>query len=72
MNTSSSVIILKTITEANKAKRQLSNYRIRCAVEKIHARRTGCVYGIRVYDDPAKICRLLETVNIICEGESVQ
>ncbi|MCL1832709.1 MAG: hypothetical protein FWG45_07375 [Oscillospiraceae bacterium] len=67
MNSTSTVITLKSITEANKAKRQLSNYRIKSEVEKIHGTRNGCVYGIRVYDDPSKICRLLSTVNIHCD-----
>jgi hypothetical protein len=62
----SSVIILKSITEANKAKRQLLSYRIKCVVEKVHARQRGCVYGIRINDDPYKICRLLSVVNVHC------
>ena len=63
----SSVIILKSITEANKAKRQLFNYRIKCSVEKVTARRSGCCYGIRVHDDPDKVCRLLSIVGVECE-----
>jgi hypothetical protein len=69
----SSVILLKSITEAHKAKRQLSNYRIKSSVEKIQrsepmrGRQGGCCYGIRIYSDPKKICRLLETVNVHCE-----
>jgi len=61
------VIMLKSVTEANKAKRQLNNYRIRCAVEKVSSRRSGCCYGIRVYADPNKVCRLLSIVGIECE-----
>ena len=69
----SAVILLKSITEANKAKKQLSNYRIKCSIEKVHARRGGCCYGIRVYSnsnygvDTNKICRLLSIVNIYCD-----
>jgi len=66
VNGNSSVIILKSITEANKAKRQLSNYKIRANAEKIHINKSGCTYGIRVYEDVEKVCRLLATVNIIC------
>jgi hypothetical protein len=63
----SSVIILNSVTEANKAKRQLMNYRIKCAIEKVSQRRGGCCYGIRVYTDPDKICRLLSIVNVECK-----
>ena len=67
----SAVITLKSITEANKAKKQLSNYKIKCSVEKIHMERDGCGYGIRVHSDPGKVCRLLSTVNIEC-GETTR
>ncbi|MCL2754471.1 MAG: hypothetical protein FWD35_01985 [Oscillospiraceae bacterium] len=60
------LIILKSITEANKARQQLANYRIKSVVEKVQAQRSGCVYGIRVFGNTDKICRLLKTVNIDC------
>jgi hypothetical protein len=60
------LIALKSITEANKAKRQLSNYRIKCAIEKISTRRGGCGYGIRVAEDYKRVCRLLSIVDIEC------
>ncbi|MCL1903885.1 MAG: hypothetical protein FWF94_05670 [Oscillospiraceae bacterium] len=67
----SSLILLKSITEANKARKQLSSYRIKSVIEKISVRKWGgCCYGIRVYSDPEKICRLLSIVNIKC-GEIV-
>jgi hypothetical protein len=66
MNTNTSVIIMKSITEANKAKRQLSNYKINSSIEKVQ-RRGGCRYGIRIRGDTGKICRLLSTVNIYCD-----
>jgi len=71
MNDSSTVILLKSVTEANKAKKQLSNYRIKCAVEKIHEKQGGCCYGIRVYENPEKVCRLLSIIDVEC-GEVVQ
>jgi len=64
---SSSVILLKSNTEANKAKRQLSNYRIKSTIEKVHSRRGGCCYGLRVYDDTDRICRLLSIVDVYCD-----
>jgi hypothetical protein len=66
----SSIIILKSITEANKAKQQLGNYRIKSTIEKVTVQRGGCGYGIRVYADPEKLCRLLSIVDIEC-GEII-
>jgi hypothetical protein len=62
----SAIIILNSITEANKAKKQLMNFRIKSTVEKINIRVGDCGYGIRIYDKPEKICRFLETVHIRC------
>ena len=62
------VILLKSLTEANKAKKQLTAYNIKSSVEKITAKRGGCSYGIKIHGstDPEKVCRLLGTVNIKC------
>ncbi|MCL2633689.1 MAG: hypothetical protein FWD34_04150 [Oscillospiraceae bacterium] len=65
-NGKSSIIILNSVTEANKARRELSNYKIKCSVEKVTVKRGGCGFGIRVTDDPDKICRYLELIDIEC------
>lgn len=60
------LLMMKSMTDANKAKYHLNRMNIRSAVEKVTDPRTGCAYGIRISDDPEKVCRLLGTVNIEC------
>ncbi len=62
----SSLIVLKSMTEANKARYVLEKLKINSIVEKITTFKGGCSYGIRVYDDPDKICRLLNMSNVNC------
>lgn len=63
----SALLILKSVTEANKARYHLERLKIKSVVEKITVKKGGCSYGIKVYDDPEKICRLLSVVNIYCQ-----
>ena len=68
----SSVIIMESVTEANKAKRQLLSHGFNVSVEKVSGRRGDCSYAIRVFgSEPNKICRLLSTINVRC-GEIIQ
>lgn len=62
----SAIIVMKSMTEANKAKYYLEQLKIKCVIEKITAKRGGCGYGLRVYDDPEMICRQLSAANIVC------
>jgi len=71
----SAIIILKSNTEAHKAKNLLTGGKIKCAVEKASSKRGVCGYGVRIFDDPKKICRILENGGIKClevvvEGEN--
>lgn len=61
----STFIKLESPTQANKARRYLGSIDIKSSVEKISGS-GGCSYGIRVYGDAEKICRLLSNVNIVC------
>lgn len=63
----SAILMMSSVTEANKAKYHLEKLRIKSVVEKITSRRSGCGYGIRVYEEPEKICRLLSLSNIFCK-----
>jgi len=60
------VIILKSETEAHRAKKFLMSRKIFCVVEKIASQRSVCGYGIRVYGDERRICRMLENAGIKC------
>ena len=65
------LIILKSMTEAGKARYQLEKFRINAVVEKVTLNASGvstggCAYGVRVKEDPDKVCRLLGLVNIEC------
>lgn len=59
------LIILDSYTEAKRASRYLSSIKIQADVEKSTSR-GGCAYGIRVYEKPEKVCRLLSAVNVRC------
>lgn len=61
----STLILLNSYTEAVRASRYLNSIKIRADVEKSTSR-GGCVYGIRVFESPDKVCRLLSAVNIRC------
>ncbi|MBO5378144.1 MAG: hypothetical protein J6A41_07135 [Ruminiclostridium sp.] len=58
-------INLASYTEANRAARYLRSIKINAEVEK-GASGGGCSYGIRVYENPERVCRLLSAVNIRC------
>jgi len=62
----SALIILKSMTEAGKASHHLEKFKIEAAVEKIAINKDGCGYGIKIKEDPDKVCRLLGLVNIEC------
>lgn len=64
----SSLIVLENLTQANKAKSHLAGLKIEASVEKITENKGGCGYGIRVYGDSDRICRLLSVVNINCKA----
>lgn len=61
----SSMIAMSSHTDAMRASRYLSSIKIHADIEK-STTGGGCVYGIRVYEQPEKICRLLSAVNIRC------
>lgn len=58
-------INLSSLTEANRAARYLTSIKINAEVEKT-ASGGGCGYGIRVYEKPERVCRLLSAINIRC------
>lgn len=60
-----STIILKSATHANKAKSYLAKVKIKAVVVKVPSK-SGCSFGIKVWDNPQKICRLLALENIEC------
>jgi len=60
------VIVLKSNTEAHKAKEFLSRRKIFCTVEKISTWRGTCGDGIRLYTDAARVCRMLDSIGIKC------
>ena len=62
----SSLLVMASMTEANKAKYHLNQLKINSAVEKISSPRDGCSYGIRIRGDSERVCRLLSVVNITC------
>ncbi len=59
-------IATDSFTSAGRARRYLQSLKIKSRVEKISGR-NGCTFGIRVYEDAEKICRLLSNVNIACK-----
>lgn len=61
----SRLIMLDSYTEARRAARYLASIKIQADVEKSTSR-GGCAYGIRVYEQPEKVCRLLSAVNVRC------
>ena len=61
---SSAMLVVGSLTEANKGKSFLSGLNIKCRVEKLTSAQGGCAHGIRVYGDAEKASRLLGTVNI--------
>jgi len=54
------------MTEAGKARHHLEKFKIEAIVEKVTLRTGGCGYGVRIKDDPDKVCRILGLVNIEC------
>jgi hypothetical protein len=66
-NMKTSLILLKSMTEASKAKYLLDRMRIFSTMEKSTFKRGGCAFGVRVAADPAKICALLKENGILCQ-----
>lgn len=62
------LIILENLTQANKAKEQLTKMKISATVEKTTDKNGSCAYGIRVSENPERVCRLLSVVNIKCKA----
>lgn len=62
------LLVLKSMTEAAKARHHLEKFKINAVVEKVSLSGGGCGYGVRTKDDPDadKICRILGLVNINC------
>jgi hypothetical protein len=60
------LIVLKSMTEAGKARYHLEKFKINAIVEKLTLPGGGCGYGVRVKDNPDKACRQLSLVNIEC------
>ncbi len=58
-------INLASYTEARRAARYLGSIKINAEVEKT-ASGGGCGYGIRVYEKPERVCRLLSAIDIRC------
>jgi hypothetical protein len=52
------------MTEAGKARHHLGKFKIEAIIEKITLNAGGCGYGVRVREDPDKVCRLLGLANI--------
>jgi hypothetical protein len=62
----SSLILLKSMTEANKAKYLLDRLKIPSAVEKSIFKRGGCAFGVRVSVPVDKVCAVLKENGINC------
>ncbi len=60
-----SLLILDSMTAAQRAVKYLSSLKINASVEKSTSK-GGCAYGIRVYQSPEKVCRLLSAAGIEC------
>lgn len=60
-----SIIILKSQTQAEKGRSYLSRMKIKCSITKITSK-SGCVHGLKIWDNPQKICRLLALQNLEC------
>ena len=62
----SALIVVKSMTEAGKARFHLGKFKIDAVIEKITTGNGSCGYGVRVKEEPDKVCRLLGLVNIDC------
>ncbi|MCL2018473.1 MAG: hypothetical protein FWG70_01830 [Oscillospiraceae bacterium] len=60
------LIILKSMTEAGKARHHLEKFKTNAIVEKVTLKGGGCGYGVRVKEDAGKVCRQLGLVGIEC------
>lgn len=60
------IIVLTSMTQANKAQSHLNKMRIQSRIERIKLYNRGCGYGLRVYENPDKICEILFRINIDC------
>jgi len=58
-------INITSYTEAKRAAKYLMSLKINAEVEKTVSG-GGCGYGIRVYEKPERVCRLLSAINIRC------
>ena len=62
----SALIVLKSMTEAAKARYHLEKFKIEAVVEKVSLTGGGCGYGVRIKEDPDKVCRMLGLIKINC------
>ncbi len=60
-----SLLILDSMTAAQRAVRYLSSLKINASIGKSTSK-GGCAFGVRVYDSPEKVCRLLSAAGIEC------
>ncbi|MCM1334246.1 MAG: hypothetical protein NC084_06555 [Bacteroides sp.] len=59
------LLILDSMTTAQRAVKYLSSIKINASVEKSTSK-GGCAYGVRVSGSPEKVCRLLSAAGIEC------
>ncbi len=62
---SSSLLILDSMTAAQKAVKYLSSLKINASLEKSTSK-GGCAFGVRVYGSPEQACRLLSAAGMEC------
>ncbi len=60
------IIVLSNMTQASKAQFYLNRMRIKNRIERIKSPNKSCGYGLRVYEDPYRICDILSDINIKC------
>ncbi len=61
-----SLLMLDSYTVCRRAVRYLASLGIKATVEK-SIQKGGCAYGIRVWESPEKVCRLLSGAGIECK-----
>ena len=60
------IIILTNMTQANKAQFYLNRMRIKNRIERVKSAGKSCSFGLRVYDDPYRVCQVLSNINVKC------
>lgn len=61
-----SLLMLDSYTVCRRAVKYLASFRIKATVEK-SIQKGGCAYGIRVWESPENVCRLLSGAGIECK-----